>query len=325
MADHVRWGVLGASRFALNVMAPAIHAGRRGALAAMASRHPEKAAPAQASAPGLVVHDSYEALLDDPEIDAIYIPLPNHLHVEWAERALRAGKHVLCEKPLAMRAEEIDRLIALRDETGLVAAEAFMVAHHPQWTRVRALIGEGAIGRLRHVQGVFTYYNVDPDNIRNRADAGGGALRDIGVYPLVTARLVVGEEPTEAVAEGEWENGVDTVARARLKFPSCPFDFYVSMRMRARQEMVFHGEKGAIIVRAPFNAGLFRTHSLELWREDGTESVEYYAGVNHYEIQVDAFNEAVQGGAPYPCTLEFSRGNQAALDRLIESAGPAAD
>ena len=161
----------------------------RGEIAAIASRTPGKAAAMAAPYGAVRLHDSYEALLADPGVDAIYIPLPNHQHVEWTAKCLEAGKHVLCEKPIALRAEEIDGLIALRDRTGLVAAEAFMVTHHPQWIRARELVAEGAIGTLRQVQGAFSFFNDDPGNIRNRADLAGGALRDIGVYPCISHAL----------------------------------------------------------------------------------------------------------------------------------------
>ncbi len=173
---HLSWGILGGAVIAWKQVAPAIHQSSYGTLSALASRSAEKAEQWKNRYPGITVHDSYDALLSDPDIDAIYIPLPNHLHVEWTEKALQAGKHVLCEKPIALSAEEIDRLIELRDKTGLLAAEAFMVVHHPQWQRVRKIIASGEIGELVYIHGVFTYNNsADPGNIRNNAETGGGA------------------------------------------------------------------------------------------------------------------------------------------------------
>ena len=185
MTDQpIRWGILGAARFARQHMAPAIHAATGAELAALATSSAEKHAEFACFAPNLTHHHSYEALLADPDIEAVYIPLPNHLHVEWAIKALEAGKHVLVEKPVGLDVEEVDRLIAARDRTGLFAAEAYMIVHHPQWQRAKALIAEGALGDLAHVNAAFTFRNLDESNIRNQAAKGGGGLRDIGVYTL---------------------------------------------------------------------------------------------------------------------------------------------
>ena len=207
MAD-VRWGILGAAKFAREFMGPALTLAAGGRVAALATSHPEKAEPFRRFAPDLRVHRGYEALLADPDVDAVYIPLPNPLHVEWSLKAIRAGKHVLCEKPMAMRAEEFEALIAARDAAGVVVAEAFMIVHHPQWQRTRQLLAEGAIGRLRRIDGAFSYDNRDAANIRNQAGMGGGGLRDIGVYVLGGARFATGLEPTEVRAR------IEALARA---------------------------------------------------------------------------------------------------------------
>lgn len=250
MSEPVRWGILGAANFAQNYMGPAIHAARGAELAALATSSAEKAAGFQAFAPRLALYDSYDALLADPGIDAVYIPLPNHLHVEWSLKALEAGKHVLCEKPMTMVAEEFDTLIAKRDATGLLAAEAYMIVHHPQWQLARKLVAKGAIGRLVHVVGRFSYMNRDGQNIRNRPDVGGGALRDIGVYVFGAARFVSGEEPDELSARIRWDNGVDAFSEVQARFPSFTYSAYVSMRMHPYQEMLFHGEEGVIRLTA---------------------------------------------------------------------------
>ena len=248
--DRVRWGVLGAAKIAREWVCPGIHASDHGVVAAIASRTPGKA-EALAGPYGARTHATYEALLDDPEIDAVYIPLPNDDHVEWTLKTLDAGKHVLTEKPIALEAGEIDRLIAARDRSGKLAAEAFMVTHHPQWLRARELVQDGAIGRLRQVQSGFTFMNRDPANIRNDASRGGGALRDIGVYPTVTTRFVTGAEPVAVTrAEIDWDMGIDATARVMADFPDFHLDFYVSMRMAPRQVMVFHGEDAVLTVRA---------------------------------------------------------------------------
>ena len=226
MPDHINWGILGASNFALNTMGPAINEARHGRLAAIATRDVTKAAPFAALAPGLEIHDSYEALLNDAGIDAIYIPLPNALHVHWSVLAAEAGKAVLCEKPIAMEEDEFDRLIAARDISGHLIAEAYMPVHHPQWQRAREIIQNGDLGALHTVSGGFTYGLFDPKNVRNSEGLGGGALRDIGVYPIGTYRYATGGEPKPVWVDMVREDGVDAstwvTARdgdTRFRFP----------------------------------------------------------------------------------------------------------
>ena len=321
MGQILRWGILGAGKIARDYVAPGIHASARGRITAIASRTPGKAEALAAPYPEVRLHGDYDALLADPEVDAVYIPLPNGQHVEWTTRALEAGKHVLCEKPIALRATEIDPLIALRDRTGRFAAEAFMVTHHPQWRRVRTLLADGAIGRLRAVQGSFSFFNADPGNIRNQPDLGGGALRDIGVYPVITTRFATGAEPVSASAEIDWDGGIDATARVRLRFPDFPLDFYVSMRMAPRQQMLFHGETGWIAVHAPFNAGAYGDVVVEHRAADGIVRLERFGIVDQYRAQADAFAASALDGAPYPCPLELSRGNQVAIDMIYAAAG----
>ena len=318
MTDPIRWGVLGAANFAREHMAPAIHAAKGAKLTALATSSAEKAAGFRAFAPDLRIHDSYDALLADPDIDAVYIPLPNHLHMEWTTRALQAGKHVLCEKPIAMQADQIDALIALRDKTGLVAAEAYMIVHHPQWQRAKALFEDGAIGKLVLVDGVFSYDNrSDPGNIRNKPETGGGSLPDIGVYTFGSARFVTGEEPEDVQAFIKRENGVDVFAHVTANFPSFRYSSITSMRMFTRQEMVFHGEAGVMRLTCPFNAGVFGQAELTLERGGMSVTTERWPGVNHYVTQVENFGRAVRGEQAYPCPLEFSQGTQRMIDMVL--------
>lgn len=320
--DPVNWGVLGAAKFAREHMAPAIHMAKGARLAALASSTAEKAKGFQAFCPDLKVYSSYDDLLAAPEIDAVYVPLPNHLHVEWAGKALRAGKHVLCEKPIAMRAAEIDDLIALRDQTGLLAAEAYMIVHHPQWQRAKQLIADGAIGNLIHVDGTFSYDNrADTGNIRNRADTGGGALRDIGVYTLGSTRFVAGQEPETVDADIEWENGVDVTSRVIARFPGFSYNCMVSMRMHPRQEMNFHGDAGLLRLTTPFNAQVFGQARIELHQPGLSIREERFPAANHYVNQVEAFCHSLRTGDPYPWTLENAQGTQAFIDRAFAAAG----
>lgn len=323
MADPVGWGILGASNFALREMAPALHLARGSRLAALATRTPAKAAPFRERFPDLAVHEGYDALLGDPAVEAVYIPLPHTLHVEWALRALAAGKHVLVEKPVALRAAEIDPLIAARDDSGLVCAEAYMIVHHPQWQFARKLLRDGAIGRLRHVEGVFTYDNSgDPGNIRNSAATGGGALPDIGVYTYGATRWATGSDPESIThADIEWENGCDTLARVSARFPSFTAHWVNSMRLLPEQFMLFHGEAGLIRLSAPFNAARFGEARVEWRGRDGVGHLRSWPGVDQYVLQVESFVAAVRGGAAFPWTLEDARGTQAVIDAAYAKAG----
>lgn len=322
-ADPIRWGALGASDFARRLMGPAIHAARGHVLAAVASRTPAKADGFAAFAPGLRVHDDYDALLADEGIDVVYIPLPHTLHVEWAIRALEAGKPVLVEKPVAMHADDIAPLIAARDRTGLTCVEAYMIVHHPQWHRLRTLLDDGAIGRLRHVDGVFTYDNsADPGNIRNRADTGGGALPDIGVYSIGSTRWATGREPVEIThADIDWEDGCDVLTRVSARFDGFTAHWVNSMRLLPEQFVLFHGETGLIRLTAPFNAGKFGEARLELRDRSGITRIETWPDVNQYVLQVEAFGAALRGEAPFPWTLEDARGTQTAIDMAYAAAG----
>ena len=323
MADAIRWGVLGASGFARRDMAPALHLARGSRLAALATRSAEKAAPFVDRVPDLRVHGDYDALLADPEIDAVYVPLPHTMHVEWGLKALEAGKHVLIEKPVAMRAGNIASLIAARDRTGLQAAEAYMIVHHPQWHLVRDLIAEGAIGTLRHVEGVFTYDNSgDPGNIRNAAATGGGALPDIGVYTIGATRWATGAEPeTITHADLDWEEGCDTLARVSTRFPGFSAHWFLSMRLMPEQFMLFHGEAGLIRLTAPFNAARFKEATVEWRGRDGVSHARSWPGVDQYVLQVEAFCAAIRGEAPFPWTLEDARGTQTVIDAIYERSG----
>lgn len=329
MGDILNWGILGASNFARSQMAPAIQAAENARFAALATSDPEKARGFRSFCPDLKVHADYDALLADPELDAIYIPLPNSLHVEWAQKAARAGKHVLVEKPIAMTAEDIDGLIALRDETGLLIAEAYMIVHHPQWIRARELVQSGAIGQVDHVDTAFSYDNrADLKNVRNNPDLGGGGIRDIGVYTYSSVRFVTGAEPTDLEARIKTEHGVDTWAQVvgQMEGPSegpvgrFTYSAITSMRLCPRQEVVFQGETGQIRLTAPFNPGVFGQAELELRRHDGTRTIESWPRANHYVLQVENFGRTVRDGADYPCPLEFSRGTQAMIDRVFDVA-----
>ena len=321
----MRWGILGAAKFAREHMGPAIHAAKGAELVALATSDAAKAAPFLAFAPGLRVHQSYDALLADPEIDAVYVPLPNNLHVEWSLKALAAGKHVLCEKPMAMRAGDFDALEAAAKKADRLCAEAFMIVHHPQFIRARELVQSGAIGKLVHVDTVFSYNNAgDVTNIRNKADMGGGGLRDIGVYTFGAARFVTGAEPLSIpYAKVHYENGVDTFAQVAADFEGFTYCAVVSIRMQPRQEITFHGDTGLLRLTCPFNANLHDVAQLVLENDGQRVVTERWPAANHYVLQVENFVASATGGAAYPCPLSFSRGTQVMMDMAFEAGGPA--
>lgn len=317
--EPIRWGVLGASNFALKTMAPAINEARDTVLAAVATRDPARAAPFARLAPGLKVHQGYDALLADPGIDAVYVPLPNALHVDWSIRAAEAGKAVLCEKPIGLNVADVDRLAQVAEETGRLIAEAWMPAHHPQWHRLCEMLAEGAIGRLHTVTGVFTYGLADPANVRNSADLAGGALRDVGVYPIGAFRFGTGLEPEITGADAIWEDGVDASTWVRARAGEVRFAFHVSMRSGRRQEMVFEGDRGWLRLPAPFNPGSHAEAAIELHRPDHGIEITRYPDVRQYVLQVEAVAAHLRGGTDFPLPLSFSRGTQAVVDAVFDT------
>ena len=321
----LRWGVLGAASIAVRRVIPAIQASRYGRVVAIASRELAKARGAANEAGIERAWGSYEELLADPEVDAIYNPLPNHLHVPWSIRAAEAGKHVLCEKPIALSASETRELMAARDRTGVVIAEAFMVRTHPQWHRVRALVRDGRIGELRLITGHFSYYRVDPADIRSKAEWGGGALMDIGCYPITLSRWLFGSEPLEAIGmiERDPQLGVDRLASGMLRFADGQATFTCSGQLVHYQRMQVFGTTGRIDVEIPFSPQPDR--SARIFLDDGSTlgssgtAIELPA-VDQFALQADRFAEAVRGLGDVPVSLEDSIGNMATIDALFRSA-----
>lgn len=317
-----RWGVLSTAKIGREQLLPAIVESENGILSAIASRDLSKAKALGERFGARHAFGSYEELLASKEVDGVYIPLPTSQHVEWTAKAIEAGKHVLVEKPLALDAKDILPLIKLRDQKKVLVCEAFMVTYHPQWIKVRDLIASGAIGRLRHVQGAFSYYNVDPTNMRNQLDLGGGALPDIGVYPTVSTRFSTGKEPlrVQATIERDKTFGTDIYSSIRADFGDFELSFYLSTQMAARQVMVFHGEKGFIEVFGPFNAGLYEHHRIELHNQNHTEAQVFrFPGTQQYRLECEAFVRATQGGKDRVFTLEESVLNQKVIDAIFRA------
>lgn len=317
-----RWGVLSTARIGWRQAIPAILESNFGVLTAVASRDAARVRDYAARFGAAHAFGSYDELLASDAVDGVYIPLPNTQHVEWTLKAAKAGKHVLCEKPIAMQAAEIDTLIAARDAHGVLISEAFAVFHHPQWAKLRELIASGAIGRLRHVQGAYSYFNDDPGNIRNQTALGGGALRDIGVYPVMVTRMVTGREPSRVRAAIRRDDafGTDIDDSILVDFDDFELSFYCSTRMALRQTMVFHGESGFIELFAPFNPGVYDHHRIELHNLRHDEAQVFrFPDVRQYVLQADNFARAAQGNDAPVVTLENSRANQRVIDALFAS------
>ena len=316
-----RWGVLSTAKIGREHVLPAIADAENGVLSAVASRDPAKARALADRFGAPHAFGSYDELLASDAVDGVYIPLPTSQHVEWTARAIEAGKHVLVEKPLALKAGDIEPLIGLRDRHKVLVCEAFMVVYHPQWIKVRELIRSGAIGRLRHVQGAFSYYNVDPGNMRNKPELGGGALPDIGVYPTVTTRFATGKEAERVQATVErGAFGTDSYSSIRADFGDFELSFYLSTEMAARQSMVFHGDKGFIQIASPFNAGLYDDHRVELFNQNHTQAQVFrFPGTQQYRLEVETFARAASGGEDSVFTLEESILNQKMIDAIFRA------
>ena len=321
---RLRWGILGVAGIAVKAMIPALERSTTSVLAAIASRNPVRAAEAKQRFGIAKAHDSYEELLNDPDIDAVYIPLPNHLHVPWSIRAAEAGKHVLCEKPLGMSASEVRELIAVRDRTGVQIAEAFMVRTHPRWIAVHELITAGRIGELKHIGCHFSYSSRNPADVRNVVEYGGGALMDIGCYPIHIARWMYGAEPLDVMAliERDPDVRVDRLVSALLQFESGQASFTVGGQLVPWQRVEFFGTLGRIEMRLPFNtppdyAGEIIIDDGDL--RNGTVDTIAVEPADHYVAQIDAFAAAVRGERSVPVTLEDALGNMAVIDALFAS------
>ena len=318
----VKFGVVSTAKIAREHVIPAIQQADKASLQAIASRDGKRARKLADHFNVPLAFDSYESMLDSDEIQAVYIPLPTSQHVEWTLKAVKAGKHVLVEKPLALKASQINALIKARDKAGVIVSEAFMVTYHPQWLKVRELLKKKTIGTLKHIQSSFTYFNVDPTNMRNQVELGGGALPDIGVYPTVCARFALGTEPTSVSARVDFDPtfGTDRYASVLLDFDEVEMSFYVSTQMANRQTMVFHGDKGFIEVSAPFNSNLYEGDEVRVHNAGHNETKVYrYTGINQYRYEVEAFCRAVAGKAQPYFTLEQSIANQNVIDAIYKA------
>ncbi len=320
----VIWGVLSTAKIGTKKVIPGMQKSAWCDIRAMASR---SAATARREADALGIpksYGSYEELLADPEIEAVYNPLPNHLHVPWTLKAALAGKHVLCEKPIALNAEEAGRL---REAGGKVqVAEAFMIRYHPQWLRARELVRQGRLGVLRAVQVFFSYFNEDPGNIRNKAEIGGGGLYDIGCYAIVSGRFLFEAEPRRAIAlvDRDPKFGTDRTASALVDFgDGRRLDFTVSTQCVPYQRVQICGTQGRVELQIPFNAP--PQAPTRLFVDDGSAldgsaiKTETFPACDQYTLQGEAFSRAIRGEIPLPNAVEDVVGNMRVIDALFRS------
>jgi predicted dehydrogenase len=315
----VRWGILSTAKIGVEKVIPAMQKARYCDIAAIASRNIESAKKTAAALGIPRAYGSYEELLADPGIEAIYNPLPNHLHVEWSIRALEAGKHVLCEKPIGLTSAEGQKLVdAGKRHPQLKLMEAFMYRHHPQWKRAREIVQSGGIGDLRTIQSFFSYFNVDPKNIRNQPEIGGGVLMDIGCYPISISRFIYGAEPKRVTGIVEYDPVLktDRLASAILDFGRGTSTFSCSTQLVPYQRANIFGTTGRVEIEIPFNAPNERPSKMWHQTANGTELIEFPT-CDQYGLQGDAFSRAILDNTPVPTPIEDAVANMLVIEAVF--------
>ena len=322
-SQKIKWGIISTAKIGRTKVIPGIQGSERCEVVAISSRDGDNAASAAKQLGIPKAYDSYEAMLADPEIDAVYNPLPNHLHVEWTIKAMQAGKHVLCEKPIGLDAKEAQRLL---DETkkhpDLKVMEAFMYRFHPQWQAVKDLVMDGTIGEVKVIQSIFSYFNVDPQNVRNQADIGGGGLMDIGCYCISFARFLFNEEPKRVVSLMEHDTNfkTDRIASGILDFSEGKSSLFTcSTQLMPYQRCVVMGTEGCIEILIPVNAPTDVETQINLITKE--ESMEIrFPKVDQYTLQAHSFAKAVQDDTAVPTPLTDALSNMQTIDAMVESA-----
>jgi predicted dehydrogenase len=326
MNKKVKWAVLGVASIAARKVIPGMQKGKWSEIVAIASRNLERAEKAAQELGIGKAYGSYEELLADGEIEAVYNPLPNHLHVPWSIKAAEAGKHVLCEKPISLNAMEAYELLRVRDRTGVKIGEAFMVKTHPQWLRVRELARNGKIGQLKAISTIFSYFNRDPENVRHRPEWGGGGLFDIGSYPITLSRWLFGEEPkrVSGALELDPDFGTDRVASGLMEFSTGHSVFTCGTQTNYFQRMELLGTSGRLAVEIPFNAPndlptqITVADGMALY--GGKVEIEEIPVCDQYTIQGDAFSRAIRENTQVPVPLEDALANMKVIDAIFRSA-----
>ena len=322
--DALRWGIVSTADIGVRKVIPAMRTAARCRVVAIASRDQSRAEGAASELGIERAHGSYEDLLADPDVDAVYIPLPNHLHAEWTIAAARAGKHVLCEKPLATSVADAERMFEACRAGGVLLMEAFMYRLHPSWEAVRELVSSGRIGRLRAVQSWFSYFNDDPADIRNKLDTGGGALFDIGCYSVDLSRMLFDAEPVrvQGSVTRDPEMGVDVLTSGILDFPSGVSAFTCSTRAEPDQRVHVYGTQGRISIEIPFNippdrpTRVFITTGGDPPVRPDTQVIEFEP-IDQYAIQATRFADAVLDGSPLPISPDDAIKNLRVIEELF--------
>jgi predicted dehydrogenase len=324
----VRWGILSTANIGVRKVIPATQKAERCEVVAIASRDGERAARTAAELGIPRAHEGYDSLLSDPDVDAVYIPLPNSEHAAWTIAAARAGKHVLCEKPLAMTAAEAEEMVRACANEGVLLMEAFMYRLHPSWEAARDLVASGRIGRVRAVQSWFSYFNDDPGNIRNVPELGGGALYDIGCYCINLSRMLFGGEPTGIEASVTRDaTGTDVLTSAILAFDDDVAVFTCSTRAEPDQRVHIYGTEGRISIGIPFNIPPDRPAQITVTAggdppvSPDSETLTF-AAADEYTIQAERFANAVLDGRPLPIPPEDAIGNLRVIDAIFRAGGP---
>ena len=317
----VNWGILSTAKIGIEKVIPAMQAGKLTNVRAIASRNKTQADEAAARLGIQKSHSSYEALLEDPEIEAIYIPLPNNMHVPWTIKALEAGKHVLCEKPIGLSAAEVQSLIEVSKKfPQLKVMEAFMYRFHPSWQHVKKLVNDGVLGEIRTLQAFFSYFNNDPNNIRNKTEAGGGGLMDIGCYCISQSRYIFGKEPVrvQAIVENDKVMGIDTLASAILDFGDSTSTFTCSTRLSHFQNFRIFGTKAMIDVEIPVNIPPDKT--CRVWLDtNGRREELTFEPQNQYTLQGDIFSKAILENSEPPAPLSDALNNMKVIEAIKKS------
>ena len=320
--DKIRWGILSTAKIGREKVIPAMQNSTYCSVSAIASRKLEQAEEVAAKMHIPKAYGSYEELINDVDIDAVYIPLPNHMHVEWAKKAIAANKHVLCEKPIALSAEQAKELFDFsQQKPQLKIMEAFMYRFHPQWERTKKLLADGNIGQLRTVQCFFSYFNDDLNNIRNKKEAGGGSLMDIGCYCVSFARYLFEEEPTRVLGRLEYDerSQTDKLSTGILDFSTGTASFTCSTQLMPHQRVNIIGTTGRIEIEIPVNAPPDQTTRIWLHSKDGSEEISFEP-INQYTVQADSFSKAILDNTHVPTGLADAVNNMKVIDAIFKSS-----
>jgi predicted dehydrogenase len=320
--NKVSWGILSTAKIGTEKVIPAMQESQFCEIRAIASRDLGKAQKVAKQLKIPKAYGSYEELLTDDEIEAIYNPLPNHMHVDWSIKSIRAGKHVLCEKPIGINAAEARELLKVtQDYPDLKVMEAFMYRHHPQWQKAKKLVTEGKIGELRTIQSLFSFFNNDPENIRNKPQLGGGSMLDIGCYCISLSRFIFGAEPRRVIGFIEYDPQlkIDRLASGILDFNGRTATFTCSIQLNAYQRVNIFGTQGRIEIEIPFNAP--SNKPCRLWHTKGSDVKEIvFDTCNQYKIQGDLFSQAILNKTNVPTPLQDAVDNMRVIEAIIESA-----